>query len=105
MKFLTMKDLVDVTGLTSAGIYLQARQGRFPRPVKPTSRMSRWRADEVEKVLAAWSVNASTDEIKAIVASLPSQQSMPPLQTDSNQRKEQANADFSSQDVDFPTSN
>ena len=87
MKFLTMKELCSATGLTSAGIYLQARQGRFPRPLKWSSRMSRWRADEVEKVLAAWSNNTSDDEIKAIVAALPSQQSLPPLKKGYARRK------------------
>lgn len=78
-QFLTIKDLCSETGFTSAGLYLQMRNGVFPRPLKLASKVSRWRADEVQKVFDAWSQHKSKDEIKAIVAALQSQQGLPPL--------------------------
>lgn len=42
-----------MTGLSCAGIYKLMRQGRFPEPIKVTSRAVRWPKSEVEAWLAA----------------------------------------------------
>ncbi len=78
-QFLTIKDLCNETGFTSAGLYLQMRNGVFPRPLKLAPKVSRWRADEVQKVFDAWSQHKSKDDIKSLVALLPSQLDLPPL--------------------------
>ena len=78
-QFLTIKDLCSETGFTSAGLYLQMREGVFPRPLKLAPKVSRWRADEVQKVFDAWTQHKAKGEIKAIVAALQSQQGLPPL--------------------------
>ena len=78
-QFLTMKDLMQRTGFTSAGLYLQMREGVFPRPLKLAPKVSCWRADEVQKVFDAWTQHKTNDDLRALVAQLPSQIDLPPL--------------------------
>lgn len=87
--FLTMKDLTDATGFTSAGLYLQMRNGLFPRPLKLSPKASRWHKDEVQQVFEAWRLNKSPDEIKTLVAQLPSQIDLPPLPPPKQKKQEQ----------------
>ena len=46
-------DVQAMTGLSCAGIYKLMRQGRFPEPLKVTTRAVRWRRSELEAWLAA----------------------------------------------------
>ncbi len=68
-QYLTMKDICNKTGFSSAGIYLQIRRGVFVPPQK-WGRVSRWREDEVQKVLTAREQSKTDDEIKVIVSEI-----------------------------------
>ena len=37
-----------ITGLSCAGIYKLMRSGKFPEPIKVTSRAVRWKSEEIQ---------------------------------------------------------
>ena len=70
---ITMKDICRETGFTSAGIYQMIRRGTFVPPIK-WGRLSKWRDDDVQRIIDARSQNKTDDEIKALVAQLSQRQ-------------------------------
>ncbi len=69
MRFLRLKDLIELTGLSKSYLYQKIALGEFPPPVK-LGRSSVWILDEVEKVMALWVAKTSPAEIKASVKRL-----------------------------------
>ena len=48
-KFIKLKSVVAITGLSRSTIYLQIQKGQFPKPVKLSQRSSAWVESEVEE--------------------------------------------------------
>ena len=48
MQLLTRAEVEERVGLRRSAIYAMMRAGRFPEPVKISSRCVRWRSDEVQ---------------------------------------------------------
>ena len=47
MKLLTLKNVMDMTSLSRTTIYELVKEGKFPQPVKPGPRSTRWLESEV----------------------------------------------------------
>lgn len=47
-KLLRLPKVIEITGLSKSGIYLQLRKGNFPSPVKLTGRSKAWKQSDVE---------------------------------------------------------
>lgn len=45
-RFITMKDIVDITGLTDKWFYKKIQEGQFPPPIK-FGRSSRWLLEDI----------------------------------------------------------
>lgn len=52
-KLIRVEDVATMTGLSRSGIYLAIRQGRFPGPIKVSTRSSRWLLSEIQRWIAA----------------------------------------------------
>ena len=48
MQIHRIKEVVQLTGLSSSSIYKQIRLGNFPRGVKLTSRSTGWSSDDID---------------------------------------------------------
>jgi prophage regulatory protein len=46
-RFLRIEEVSRITGLTKGGLYKLIRQGRFPAPIKITTRSSGWADDHI----------------------------------------------------------
>lgn len=53
--FLRITDTAKKVGVANSTIWLWARQGRFPKPVKIGPRVTGWRTDDIER----WLTNPS----------------------------------------------
>ena len=51
-RLLTVKEVVELSGLTRRTVYTQMREGRFPTCLKLGERAVRWRLSEIEEWLA-----------------------------------------------------
>ena len=51
-RLLTVKEVIDLTGLARRTVYAQMRDGRFPVCLKLAERAVRWRLSEIEEWLA-----------------------------------------------------
>lgn len=67
---LRLPAVMERTGLARPTVYLRAKQGLFPRPVKLGSRMAAWPENEVTAINAARIAGKSDDEIRQLVARL-----------------------------------
>lgn len=67
---LRLPAVMERTGLARPTVYLRAKQGLFPRPVKLGSRMAAWPENEVAAINAARIAGKSDDEIRELVARL-----------------------------------
>ncbi|MGA1849751.1 helix-turn-helix transcriptional regulator [Sphingobium yanoikuyae] len=67
---LRLPAVMERTGLARPTVYLRAKQGLFPRPVKLGSRMAAWPENEVAAINAARIAGKSDDEIRQLVARL-----------------------------------
>lgn len=67
--FYTLDDICQRTRLTRSGMYLQIKNGFFPRQIK-WGRMSRWIADEVQQVFNARAAGKSDNEVRELVKKL-----------------------------------
>lgn len=47
-RFLRLSQVCDRTGLSTTGVYVRARDGLFPKPIKVGGRASRWLESEVD---------------------------------------------------------
>jgi prophage regulatory protein len=52
-RLMRIPEVTQTTGLTKSTVYDLIRKNRFPRPIKLSERASAWRADELEKWIAA----------------------------------------------------
>ena len=59
-KLMTRKQVEDRCGLARSTIYRMMESGSFPKPVRIGPKAVRWRSDEVEALIAAWT--AARDE-------------------------------------------
>lgn len=67
---LRLPAVMERTGLARPTVYLRAKQGLFPRPVKLGSRMAAWPENEVAAINAARIAGKSDDEIRQLVVRL-----------------------------------
>lgn len=67
---LRLPAVMERTGLARPTVYLRAKQGLVPRPVKLGSRMAAWPENEVAAINAARIAGKSDDEIRQLVARL-----------------------------------
>jgi len=67
---LRLPAVMERTGLARPTVYLRAKQGLFPRPVKLGSRMAAWPENEVAAINAARIAGKSDSEIRELVARL-----------------------------------
>jgi prophage regulatory protein len=52
-KLLKRQEVEAMTGLARSTIYAWMAEGRFPKPVKISTRMCRWRSEDIEGWIAA----------------------------------------------------
>ena len=67
---LRLPAVMERTGLARPTVYLRAKQGLFPRPVKLGSHLSAWPESEIVAVNAAYIAGKTEDEIRELVARL-----------------------------------
>lgn len=48
-RLLRLPAVIEITGLKKSSIYIGAKKGTFPKPVKLGSRAVAWRSAEIEK--------------------------------------------------------
>ena len=48
-KLLRIKDVREMTGLSTSTIYLQIRKGEFPRPLQASAQSVAWRKSDIQK--------------------------------------------------------
>ena len=53
LRLLRLREVVRITGLSAASIYVMSRDGKFPMRRKLGPRASAWRSDEVEQWCAS----------------------------------------------------
>ena len=52
-RLLRLRAVMELTGLSEAGVYAEMKAGRFPRPVKISRRAAAWREDHLITWLAS----------------------------------------------------
>lgn len=52
-KFIKLKDVLAITGLSRSFVYALAQKGEFPKPVKLSERSSAWVKSEVDEWIDA----------------------------------------------------
>lgn len=70
IRMLRLFDVLAKTGLSRTGIYDDAAQGLFPKPVKIGARAAAWPAHEVEAVLRARLAGKNGEQLRALVKRL-----------------------------------
>ena len=67
-RLLRAKAVIERTGLARSTIYLHAKQGLFPPPVKIGMNVAAWPEQEIRHVMEARIAGKTEDEIRNIVA-------------------------------------
>ena len=70
VQFYRMADIVRMTGCSKAGIYLQIKNGTFPKQIQWGARAVRWDGGEVQAVWDARRAGKSAEEQRALVRQL-----------------------------------
>ena len=63
MRILRIKEVVQITGLSSSSIYKQIRLGDFPRGVKLTSRSTAWSSEDIDNWIKSRLAYATKDYV------------------------------------------
>ena len=63
MRILRIKEVVQITGLSSSSIYKQIRLGDFPRGVKLTSRSTGWSSEDIDDWIKSRLAHDTTDYV------------------------------------------
>ena len=67
---LRLPAVMERTGLARPTVYLRAKQGLFPRPIKLGSRMAAWPENEISQINAARIAGKTDVEIRELVIRL-----------------------------------
>lgn len=70
VQFYRMADIARIAGCSKAGVYLQIKDGVFPRQVQWGERAVRWPANEVQAVWNARRAGKNADEVRELVRQL-----------------------------------
>jgi len=52
MKYLSVEQIAEQLGISTSCVWRWAADGKLPKPIKLSSRVTRWRADEIEQALS-----------------------------------------------------
>ena len=55
------------TGQSKSGIYLQIKNGLFPKPIAIGQRARAWLESDIEALIQAWMSDASAQEIRQLI--------------------------------------
>lgn len=56
------------TGQSKSGIYLQIKNGLFPKPIAIGQRARAWLESDIEALIQAWMSDASAQEIRQLIS-------------------------------------
>jgi prophage regulatory protein len=70
MLLLRLPEVLTRSGYSRSTLYRRIDAGLFPRPVKPSQRISAWPLDEVDLILSQTVRGASEEELRALVQSM-----------------------------------
>lgn len=59
-RLMTVSDVMELTGMGRTTLYLYVKNGKFPSPIKITTRKIRWDREIVEK----WLIDRLSDDCK-----------------------------------------